>query len=193
MFSAFDELVDRYDLEKVKTIGDAYMVVGSLTDGSGDHTARVADMALALTAAVDRIEAAVRLGIRFRIGIHCGPVVAGVIGTRKFIYDIWGDAVDLEEPDESLGAPVVSRSPTPWPSVSRAATCWSRADRRRKGKGPTPTWYLLARAGASGDAPGQAVANHRVDEPPGASTLQSFIPAGVKRPPEHDGQAITPR
>ncbi len=83
VFSVFDGLVDRYDLEKVKTIGDAYMVVGGLTDGSTDHTARVADMALALTAAVDRIDAAVRLGIRFRIGIHCGPVVAGVIGTQE--------------------------------------------------------------------------------------------------------------
>ena len=159
VFSAFDELVDRYDLEKVKTIGDAYMVVGGLTDGSGDHTARVADMALALTAAVDRIDAAVRLGIRFRIGIHCGPVVAGVIGTRKFIYDIWGDAVNLASRMESLGAP--GRIQVTHAVAERLEGRYLLEPRGLidvKGKGPTPTWYLLARAGASGDAPGQAVA-----------------------------------
>ena len=73
IFTVFDELVDRYGLEKVKTIGDAYMVVGGMSEQSGDHTARVAGMALDLAEAVGRIEAAVRLGVRFRIGIHCGP------------------------------------------------------------------------------------------------------------------------
>jgi class 3 adenylate cyclase len=158
VFSAFDELVDRYDLEKVKTIGDAYMVVGGLTDGSGDHTARVADMALALTAAVDGIEAAVRLGIRFRIGIHCGPVVAGVIGTRKFIYDIWGDAVNLASRMESLGAP--GRIQVTHAVKDRLDGRFKLEPRgliEVKGKGPTPTWYLVARAGTAGDAPGRAV------------------------------------
>ena len=159
VFSAFDELVDRYDLEKVKTIGDAYMVVGGLTDGSGDHTARVADMALALTAAVGRIDAAVRLGIRFRIGIHCGSVVAGVIGTRKFIYDIWGDAVNLASRMESLGAP--GRIQVTHAVKERLAGRFLLEPRgliEVKGKGPTPAWYLLARDGTSGDSPGQSVA-----------------------------------
>ena len=159
MFSAFDELVDRYDLEKVKTIGDAYMVVGGLTDGSADHTARVADMALALTAAVDRIDAAVRLGIRFRIGIHCGPVVAGVIGTRKFIYDIWGDAVNLASRMESLGAP--GRIQVTQAVKERLEGRFLLEPRGLidvKGKGPTPAWYLVARDVSTGDAAEQAVA-----------------------------------
>ena len=111
VFSVFDELVDRYDLEKVKTIGDAYMVVGGMTSGSddGQHTARVACLALDLADAVGRIDAVARAGIRFRIGMHCGPVVAGVIGTRKFIYDIWGDTVNLASRMESLGIPGRSR------------------------------------------------------------------------------------
>jgi class 3 adenylate cyclase len=158
VFSAFDELVDRYDLEKVKTIGDAYMVAGGLTDGSADHTARVADMALALTAAVERIDAAVRLGVRFRIGIHCGPVVAGVIGTRKFIYDIWGDAVNLASRMESLGAP--GRIQVTHAVKERLEGRFRLEPRGLidvKGKGPTPTWYLLARDGVSDDAPGRSV------------------------------------
>ena len=111
-------------------------------------------MALALTAAVDRIDAAVRLGIRFRIGIHCGPVVAGVIGTRKFIYDIWGDAVNLASRMESLGAP--GRIQVTHAVQERLEGRYLLEPRgliEVKGKGPTPAWYLLARDGASGDAP----------------------------------------
>ena len=90
LFTVFDELVEVHGLEKVKTIGDAYMVIGGLLEESTDHTERVARMALDL---VDRMSAAdvTQAGIRFRIGINCGPVVAGVIGTKKFIYDVWGE------------------------------------------------------------------------------------------------------
>ena len=159
VFSAFDELVDRYGLEKVKTIGDAYMVVGGLTDGSGDHTARVADMALALTAAVDRIEAAVRLGIRFRIGIHCGPVVAGVIGSKKFIYDIWGDAVNLASRMESLGAPGrIQVTQAVKERLEGRYLLEARGLIDVKGKGPTAAWYLVARDETSDDALGRSVA-----------------------------------
>jgi len=153
VFTAFDGLVDRYGLEKVKTIGDAYMVVGGLTDGFADHTARVADMALALTAAVDRIDAAVRLGIRFRIGINCGPVIAGVIGSKKFIYDIWGDAVNLASRMESLGAPGrIQVTQAVKDRLEGRFRLESRGLIEVKGKGPTPAWYLLARERSQGEA-----------------------------------------
>jgi class 3 adenylate cyclase len=172
VFTAFDELVDRYDLEKVKTIGDAYMVAGGLNDDSIDHTARVADMALALTAAVDRIDAAVRLGVRFRIGIHCGPVVAGVIGSKKFIYDIWGDAVNLASRMESLGAP--GRIQVTHAVKERLEGRYLLEPRgliEVKGKGPTPAWYLLERIGAPGDSAGRsAVATLARDEQPSAGS-----------------------
>ena len=179
VFTAFDELVDRYDLEKVKTIGDAYMVAGGLTDGSIDHTARVADMALALTAAVDRIDAAVRLGVRFRIGIHCGPVVAGVIGSKKFIYDIWGDAVNLASRMESLGAP--GRIQVTHAVKERLEGRYLLEPRgliEVKGKGPTPAWYLLARDEAVGETPGLVVAG--IESQPGHvhRAAGSSIPVG---------------
>jgi class 3 adenylate cyclase len=144
VFTVFDQLVDRYGLEKVKTIGDAYMVVGGMPERTADHTARVAAMALDLAGAVDRIDAAARLGIAFRIGIHCGPVVAGVIGTKKFIYDVWGDTVNLASRMESLGVPGrVQVSGAVAERLGGQFRLESRGVVDVKGKGPTPTYFLL--------------------------------------------------
>jgi class 3 adenylate cyclase len=150
VFTVFDELVDKYDLEKVKTIGDAYMVVGGMTEASADHTIRVAAMALELDDAVGRIDTAVRLGIRFRIGIHHGPVVAGVIGTKKFIYDVWGDTVNLASRMESLGIP--GRVQVSHAVMERLAGTFrfeSRGLVDVKGKGPTPAYLLVDRIDAA--------------------------------------------
>ena len=147
VFTAFDGLVERYDLEKVKTIGDAYMVVGGMSDRTDDHTARVAGMALDLSDAVAHIDAAVRLGIHFRIGIHCGPAIAGVIGRKKFIYDIWGDTVNLASRMESLGSPGrVQVTHAVMERLSPAFEFEARGLIDVKGKGPTPTYFLVGRA-----------------------------------------------
>ncbi len=149
VFTVFDGLVEEYDLEKVKTIGDAYMVVGGMVERSDDHTVRAAGMALALAEAVDGIEAASRLGIRFRIGIHCGPVVAGVIGSKKFIYDVWGDTVNLASRMESLGVP--GRVQITHAVMERLIGTFEFEARGLidvKGKGPTPTYLLVANRGS---------------------------------------------
>ena len=146
VFTVFDSLVDRYELEKVKTIGDAYMVVGGMLDGSDDHPQRVAAMALDLAESVGRIETAARLGIAFRIGIHCGAIVAGVIGTKKFIYDVWGDTVNMASRMESQGVP--GRVQVTHAVAERLRGSFVLEERgliEVKGKGPTPTYFLLGR------------------------------------------------
>jgi class 3 adenylate cyclase len=150
VFTVFDGLVDRHGLEKVKTIGDAYMIVGGMPERSTGHTDRVASMALALTDELAGMRVPRRLGIRFRIGIHCGPVVAGVLGTRKFIYDVWGDTVNVASRMESLGVP--GRIQVSGAVEERLRGRFSLEPRGLidvKGKGPMPTWFLDDRRAAA--------------------------------------------
>jgi adenylate cyclase len=105
IFSEFDRLADRYHLEKIKTIGDAYMVVGGLPLPSPDHAESVMEMALAMQTAAERIARSDGQDFQLRIGINTGAVVAGVIGIKKFSYDLWGDAVNIASRMEAQGHP----------------------------------------------------------------------------------------
>lgn len=137
IFSDLDALADELELEKIKTIGDAYMVVGGIPVPSEDHTARVARMALAM-----RRVARAR-GIEMRIGIHVGPVVAGVIGTRKLAYDLWGDAVNTASRMESHGVPgAIQVTEEVYERLRHAYAFEPRGVIAVKGKGDMPTFLL---------------------------------------------------
>jgi class 3 adenylate cyclase len=144
VFSVFDGLVDSSGLEKVKTIGDAYMIVGGMPTWQPDHLERMASLALRLAEEIAANHEARRLGIQFRIGIHTGPVVAGVIGTRKFIYDVWGDTVNVASRMESTGEP--GRIQVTGAVEMRLRDRFELESRGLvdiKGKGPTATFFLV--------------------------------------------------
>jgi class 3 adenylate cyclase/CheY-like chemotaxis protein len=105
IFSAFDQLADRHGVEKIKTIGDAYLAVGGLPVPREDHADAIAELALDMQIEVDRFNDRTGESIVIRTGIHSGPVVAGIIGTKKFTYDLWGDTVNTASRMESHGVP----------------------------------------------------------------------------------------
>ena len=147
VFGVFDALVDASALEKVKTIGDAYMIVGGMPIWRPDHLERMADLAIDIARAMNDNDAAARLGVKFRIGIHTGSVVAGVVGKRRSIYDVWGDTVNLASRMESTGVP--GRIQVTGNVEERLRDRYrleSRGIVDIKGKGLMETFFLLDRA-----------------------------------------------
>jgi len=105
IFSMFDKLAEIHQLEKIKTIGDAYMVAAGIPHHRVDHAEAIADMALDMLTALKQFNKENRQDFSIRIGVNTGPVIAGVIGTKKFIYDLWGDTVNIASRMESQGIP----------------------------------------------------------------------------------------
>ena len=146
LFTAFDRLAERHGLEKIKTIGDAYMAVGGLPEPRPDHAQAVAEMAMAVREETARHRDPSGQPLALRIGIDTGPVVAGVIGTTKFSYDLWGDTVNTASRMESQG--VVGCIQVTERTYRRLRDGY-RFERRGpiqiKGKGELVTWFLVGR------------------------------------------------
>jgi adenylate cyclase len=146
LFSEFDRLALSLGVEKIKTIGDAYMLVGGLPEPRADHAHAVADMALAMIEAVDRLNCELPIPLQMRIGIHSGDVVAGVIGTHKFAYDIWGDAVNVASRMESHSMPNrIQISAATRRHLHEGFRLEPHGTVDIKGKGPMETYFLLGR------------------------------------------------
>lgn len=151
MFSRFDELAERHKLEKIKTIGDAYMVVGGLPIPRNDHAEAIADMAIEMQQIMDEFNACQILGnipgcenFQIRIGINTGPVVAGVIGIKKFSYDLWGNAVNIASRMESSGEPGrIQVTDVTYERLKYRYKLQPRGTIKVKGKGYMTTYWLI--------------------------------------------------
>jgi class 3 adenylate cyclase len=143
LFQKFDNLIEEHGLEKIKTIGDAYMVAGGLPDPGQDHAHKIAELAIALREAVKGYK--IRgFELNLRIGFHTGPVVAGIIGSKKFSYDIWGDAVNLASRLESSGLPGKIQVSEQSYKLLKENYCFEeRGEIELKGVGKVRTYFLI--------------------------------------------------
>lgn len=151
LFSRFDRLLDYYPIEKIKTIGDSYMLAAGIPTPRKDHALQAAAFAFAMQNELRRFVAETGYPISMRIGIHSGPVVAGIIGTRKFVYDLWGDTVNIASRMESHGQPgKIHCSETVYERLQTLYQFERRGAIDIKGKGKMDTYFLV---GNAADAP----------------------------------------
>ncbi len=146
LFSHFDTLADRYGLEKIKTIGDCYMVAAGVPTPRPDHARALVLMALDMLEAMRSSDEVGHLGLELRVGVNSGPVVAGVIGRKRFLYDLWGDAVNTASRMESQGTPGrIQITRATLELIDDEFECEPRGTIAVKGKGEMDVWYVLGR------------------------------------------------
>jgi guanylate cyclase len=146
IFSDFDELVTRYQLEKIRTVGDNYMVVSGVPRRNPDHAHALAEMALDIRDYMTIRQGWDQVMIEFRIGLNSGPMVGGVIGKTKFHYDVWGEAVNLASRLESQGKPgMIQVGHDMYNLLKEDFVLQPRGQIELKGVGLTDTWFLISR------------------------------------------------
>jgi guanylate cyclase len=154
LFSRFDRIAERHGIEKIKTVGDGYMAVAGLPEPRADHDEAILDAALDMRNAIHRFTHETGVDLAIRIGIATGPVVAGVIGNKKFSYDVWGDTVNMASRMESHGvAGAIQVTSAVKARLVDRYEFEKRAPVNIKGKGPTTTYLLRERRGALPDEP----------------------------------------
>jgi adenylate cyclase len=145
VFQCFDSLVEKYDLEKIKTIGDCYMVASGVPSPRADHAVALVNLALDMQAVIAERQFGGRQ-LAFRTGINSGPVVAGVIGRKKFIYDLWGETVNLASRMESHGrSRRIQITHSTYELIKDSFDCEALGVIDVKGAGPTKVWHVTGR------------------------------------------------
>ncbi len=204
IFSMFDQLAEKHGLEKIKTIGDAYMAASGLPMPRPDHAEAMAEMALDMLAVIERFNAKRNRGVRIRIGMNCGPVTAGIIGTKKFAYDLWGDTVNIASRMESHGiANAIQVTEATYKRLRHKYAFQRRGIIHVKGKGALCTYFLVGRrpqktgaidgpsgpmmsAGGSGPLP--VAAPRQATPTPAAEQMAAATP--VTPPPAEDEEIV---
>jgi adenylate cyclase len=148
LFSGFDKLAETYRLEKIKTIGDSYMVVGGIPTPEPDHAGRCAEMALDMLEVLKNFNQRQAVNLDLRVGLNSGPVVAGIIGTKKFSYDLWGDTVNVASRMESQGQPgMIQVSASTYALLADRFVFEDRGTIEVKNRGRMATYRLVRRLG----------------------------------------------
>jgi guanylate cyclase len=143
IYSQFDRLVEKYGLEKIRTIGDNYMAVSGVPNSRADHAQAMAEMALDMSKYLAKKQTSSGKPIQFRIGINSGSLIAGIVGKKKFQYDVWGDAVNIASRMESHGVPgKIQITQTTYKLIEDKFICDPRGTVELKGKGQMATWFL---------------------------------------------------
>jgi len=191
IFSQFDWLAELHHLEKIKTIGDAYMVVGGLPVARADHAQAVAEMALDMQKVVAHITPPEGMRFSIRVGVSTGPVVAGIIGSKKFIYDLWGDTVNIASRMESQGqSGAIHVSQSTYERLRDSYLFEERGQIVVKGKGAMPTYFLRGRRGRPTSnrqqiGPCRHHATPRQAPPTGSGSLSATTGSGGVDGPAH--------
>ena len=156
IFTAFDLIVEKHRLEKIKTIGDAYMLAAGIPLHRDDHAQAVADVAIEMITTLNRLNAANGTELKIRVGINTGPIIAGVIGKRKFTYDLWGDTVNLASRMESSGMPgLIHVSDSTYQALKDDFVLEERGITHCKGIGDVRTYFLKDRKALEWNSVGQ--------------------------------------
>ena len=170
LFSRFDDLAERYGVEKIKTIGDSYMVAAGVPTPRPDHATALAHMALDMLDAMRGGDAG-EAQLQLRVGINSGPVIAGVIGRKRVAYDLWGDVVNTASRMESAGTPGrIQITGATYELIKDEFVCERRGMVEVKGKGEMETWYLMSRRSSSDSRPAETA---------GAETVGAGSAAGT--------------
>ncbi|HSP89023.1 MAG TPA: adenylate/guanylate cyclase domain-containing protein [Ignavibacteriaceae bacterium] len=145
IFTSFDFIIDKYKLEKLKTIGDSYMIAGGLPNVTIDHAIKITQAAIEMQEVIGEVNEKNKFGCKMRIGIHTGPCVAGIVGIKKYTYDVWGDTVNIAKRLETNCEPgKINISEATYKLIKESFDCEYRGCIEAKGKGEIEMYFVKA-------------------------------------------------